>query len=120
MSTQPSKELEHFPNPAPQRDYEIHFECPEFTCLCPKTGQPDYATIKVEYIPDAYCVESKSLKLYLGSYRMHGEFHKDCVCRIMKDLVKLLKPKYLRVKGEFMPRGGISFWPVATWSEDNL
>ena len=79
MSTQPSQELEHFPNPAPQRDYEIHFECPEFTCLCPKTGQPDFANIDIRYIPDERCVELKSLKLYLWSFRDAGHFHEACI-----------------------------------------
>jgi 7-cyano-7-deazaguanine reductase len=93
----------------------IHIECPEFTCLCPITGQPDFAKIVIDYKPDALCVESKSLKLYLGSFRMHGEFHEACVNRICNDLVKLLSPVWLTVRGEFTPRGGIPFWPTAEY-----
>ncbi len=93
----------------------IHIECPEFTSLCPITGQPDFAKIVIDYQPDALCVESKSLKLYLGSFRMHGEFHEACVNRICNDLVKLLSPKWLTVRGEFTPRGGIPFWPTAEY-----
>lgn len=93
----------------------IHIACPEFTCLCPITGQPDFATIIIDYQPDQYCVESKSLKLYLGSFRMHGEFHEAGVNRICNDLVALLNPVWLRVKGEFTPRGGIPFWPTAEY-----
>jgi 7-cyano-7-deazaguanine reductase len=93
----------------------IHIECPEFTCLCPITGQPDFAKIVVDYQPDRLCVESKSLKLYLGSFRMFGEFHESCVNRICNDLVRLLSPKRLTVRGEFTPRGGIPFWPTAEY-----
>ncbi len=93
----------------------IHIECPEFTSLCPITGQPDFAKIVIDYQPDALCVESKSLKLYLGSFRMHGEFHEACVNRICNDLVKLLSPVRLTVRGEFTPRGGIPFWPTAEY-----
>ena len=93
----------------------IHIECPEFTCLCPITGQPDFATIVIDYQPDQLCVESKSLKLYLGSFRMHGEFHEAGVNRICNDLVKLLSPVRLTVRGEFTPRGGIPFWPTAEY-----
>ncbi len=89
--------------------------CPEFTCLCPMTGQPDFGTIVIEYQPDQLCVESKSLKLYLGSFRMHGEFHEAGVNRICNDLVKLLNPVWLKVRGEFTPRGGIPFWPTAEY-----
>lgn len=95
----------------------VHIECPEFTSLCPKTGQPDFATIIIDYRPDEWCVESKSLKLYLGSFRMHGEFHESCVQRIASDLVELLNPLYLEVEGRFTPRGGIPFWPSVTYSK---
>ena len=107
MTTQPSRELESFSNPAPQRDYEIRFDCPEFTCLCPRTGQPDFATIRVRYVPDKLCVELKSLKLYLGSYRSEGAFHEAVTNRILDDLVALLQPREMRVEGDFMVRGGI-------------
>jgi len=93
----------------------IHIECPEFTCLCPLTGQPDFAKIVIDYCPDKLCVESKSLKLYLGSFRMFGEFHEAGVNRICNDLVKLLGPHWLTVRGEFTPRGGIPFWPTAEY-----
>lgn len=114
--------LEAFPNPItsvetnPARAAQsILIRCPEFTSLCPKTGQPDFATIVIEYGADKLCVESKALKLYLGSFRMHGEFHESCVNRICNDLVTLLKPQWLRVTGEFTPRGGIPFWPTSTY-----
>jgi 7-cyano-7-deazaguanine reductase len=96
----------------------IHIECPEFTCLCPITGQPDFARIVVDYQPDRLCIESKSLKLYLGSFRMFGEFHEACVNRICNDLVRLLSPKRLTVRGEFTPRGGIPFWPTAEYRQE--
>ena len=95
----------------------VTFNCPEFTSLCPKTGQPDFAEIKINYIPEQFLVESKSLKLYLFSFRNHGDFHEDCVNIIMKDLVKLLDPKYLEVEGIFMPRGGISLYPFANYGK---
>ena len=107
MSTQPSKELEHFPNPAPQRDYEIHFECPEFTCLCPKTGQPDFANIDIRYIPDERCVELKSLKLYLWSFRDAGHFHEAVTNQMLDDLVALLSPRQMVIEAAFLVRGGI-------------
>ena len=107
MSTQPTKELESFPNPAPERDYEIDFECPEFTCLCPKTGQPDFATIRISYVPDAECVELKSLKLYLWSFRDEGHFHEAVTNRILDDLVAKISPRSMTVEGDFMVRGGI-------------
>lgn len=93
----------------------LHIECPEFTCLCPMTGQPDFARIVIDYQPDERCLESKSLKLYLGSFRMFGEFHEACVNRICNDLVRLLDPVWLTVRGEFTPRGGIPFWPTAEY-----
>jgi len=107
MSTQPSTELEAFANPAPAREYEIRFECPEFTCLCPKTGQPDFATIRVRYVPAELCVELKSLKLYLWSYRDEGAFHEAVTNRILDDLVALLSPRRMTVEADFYVRGGI-------------
>lgn len=108
--------LEYFENKHPDNDYVVKFNAYEFTSLCPKTGQPDFATIHIKYIPAQKMVESKSLKLYLFSFRNHGDFHEDCVNIIMKDLVKLLQPKYLEVKGLFTPRGGIAIHPFATYS----
>jgi len=108
MSTQPSKTLDTFPNPRPGRDYEIRFEAPEFTCLCPKTGQPDFATIRIRYTPDETCVELKSLKLYLWSYRDEGAFHEDVTNRILDDLVAAVEPKRMTVVGDFWVRGGIT------------
>lgn len=96
---------------------KITIVAPEFTSLCPKTGQPDFATIRIEYAPLSYCVESKSLKLYLGSFRQEGMFHEACVNRICADLVGLLDPYWINVTGEFSPRGGISFWPNAWWRQ---
>ena len=113
MTTSPSRALETFPNPKPARDYLIKFECPEFTCLCPKTGQPDFATIRVEYVPDALCVELKSWKLYLWSYRDEGAFHEAVTNRILDDLVAALAPRKARVEGDFMVRGGIHTVVVA-------
>ena len=110
--------LESFPNEHPENEYLVTFNCPEFTSLCPITGQPDFGKIIINYIPGAKMLESKSLKLYLGSFRNHGDFHEDCVNIIMNDLVKLLKPKYLEVYGSFMPRGGISIVPFANYSDN--
>lgn len=110
--------LERFENKHPNNDYEVFIEAPEFTSLCPITGQPDFASIEITYIPEKYCVESKSLKLYLGSFRMHGEFHEDCTNRIMNDLKALLDPKFIQVVGKFAPRGGIKFWPTAFYSKE--
>jgi 7-cyano-7-deazaguanine reductase len=107
MTTQPTKQLEWFSNPRPERDYEIRFECPEFTCLCPKTGQPDFATLRIRYTPAERCVELKSLKLYLWSYRDQGAFHEAVTNKILDDLVALLSPRKLVVEGDFMVRGGI-------------
>ena len=107
MPTTPSKELETFPNPNPGRDYEIRFTCEEFTCLCPRTGQPDFATITVEYVPDETCVELKSLKLYLWSFRDEGQYHEAVTNRILDDLVKAVRPRKMRVVGDFKIRGGI-------------
>lgn len=109
--------LEAFDNKHPDNDYFVKFNCPEFTSLCPMTGQPDFAAIYIAYIPDKKLVESKSLKLYLFSYRNFGEFHEDCVNRIMKDLITLLAPKYIEVLGRFLPRGGISIDPYANYGQ---
>ena len=111
--------LEKFNNKHVENDYFIKFNCPEFTSLCPITGQPDFATIYISYIPDIYCVESKSLKLYLFSFRNHGDFHEDCVNIIMKDLIKLLNPRYIEVWGKFLPRGGLSIDPYANYGMKN-
>ena len=108
MSTQPTKNLETFPNPNPERDYEIRFECPEFTTLCPKTGQPDFATIHIEYVPAELCVELKSLKLYLWAFRNEGHFHEAVTNQILDDLVTLLAPRTMAVEGDFRVRGGIT------------
>ena len=107
--------LETFENQHPDNDYWVQFNCPEFTTLCPITGQPDFAEIKIMYIPDKRMVESKSLKLYLFSFRNHGDFHEDCVNTIMKDLIRLMDPKYIEVRGLFTPRGGISIYPYANY-----
>ena len=103
----PSKKIEVFPNPFPKRSYEIRFECPEFTCLCPRTGQPDFATMRIFYVPDKLCVELKSLKLYLWSYRNEGAFHEAVTNKISDDLVKAVKPKRMEIEGDFYVRGGI-------------
>ena len=105
--------LETFENLHPEREYIVTFNCPEFTTLCPKTGQPDFGHIYISYIPRQKMVESKSLKLYLFSFRNHGDFHEDCVNIILNDLWNLMEPRYLEVKGIFMPRGGISIYPFA-------
>lgn len=107
--------LEAFENRHPERDYWVEFLCPEFTSLCPITGQPDFAEVRILYIPDKKMVESKSLKLYLFSFRNHGDFHEDCVNIILDDLVKLMDPRYIEVLGLFVPRGGISIHPYANY-----
>ncbi len=107
MPSQPSKELQTFKNPAPERDYEIAFDCPEFTCLCPLTGQPDFAQFKIRYVPDELCIELKSLKLYLWSFRNEGAFHEAVTNRIADDLVKAMQPRSLTLEGTFNVRGGI-------------
>ena len=109
--------LEAFENRHQDHDYWVRFNCPEFTTLCPIMGQPDFAEIRIAYVPAERMVESKSLKLYLFSFRNHGDFHEDCVNTIMKDLVKLMQPKYIEVKGIFTPRGGISIWPYANYGQ---
>ena len=109
--------LETFDNKHPMNDYWVKFNCPEFTSLCPITGQPDFATIYISYIPEQKMVESKSLKLYLVSFRNHGDFHEDVVNIIMKDLIKLMDPRYIEVWGKFLPRGGISIDPYANYGK---
>lgn len=109
--------LEAFDNKHPDNDYFVKFNCPEFTSLCPITGQPDFANIIISYVPDKKLVESKSLKLYLFSFREHGDFHEDCVNIIMKDLIKLMDPKYIEVWGKFLPRGGLSIDPYCNYGK---
>ena len=117
MAENPRKDLELFPNPKPERDYTIRMECPEFTCLCPRTGQPDFATIHIRYIPDALCIELKSLKNYLWSYRNEGAFHEAVVNKILDDLKGACKPRYMEVIGEFYVRGGIQTTVRASYGE---
>ena len=107
MPTKPTKNLETFPNPYPTRDYEISFECPEFTCVCPRTGQPDFATFRIRYLPDKRCVELKSLKLYLWSFRNEGHFHEEVTNLILDDLLKATCPRRMSIEGDFYVRGGI-------------
>ena len=107
MSTRPQRTLETFPNPNPGRDYEIRMEAPEFTCLCPKTGQPDFATLRLRYVPDERCVELKSLTLYLWSFRDEGHFHEAVTNRILDDLVAALAPRRMTLEADFFVRGGI-------------
>jgi len=107
MSSQPTKALETFPNPAADRDFHIHMQIPEFTCLCPKTGQPDFATLYLDYIPDQTCVELKSLKLYIWSYRNEGAFHEAVTNRILDDLVAATAPRFMRLTAKFYVRGGV-------------
>ncbi len=114
MTTRPTKQLETFPNPKPGRDYHIQFDCPEFTCLCPMTGQPDFATILIDYVPDALCVELKSLKLYLWSYRNEGAFHEAVTNQIADDLIAAIHPRSITVTGKFWIRGGITTNVVVT------
>ena len=110
--------LEVFENKHPERDYLVTLDCPEFTSLCPKTGQPDFGHIIINYIPNKLMVESKSLKLYLFSFRNHGDFHEDCINIILNDLIKLMQPRYIEVLGLFNPRGGISIKPFANYGDD--
>ncbi|OCG23219.1 NADPH-dependent 7-cyano-7-deazaguanine reductase QueF [Gilliamella sp. wkB108] len=116
-STYAPEILETFDNKHPNNDYFVKFNCPEFTSLCPITGQPDFATIYISYVPNIRMVESKSLKLYLFSFRNHGDYHEDCINIIMKDLIKLMDPKYIEVWGKFTPRGGISIDPYANYGK---
>lgn len=111
--------LEAFDNKHQNRDYWVTFNCPEFTSLCPITGQPDFATIHISYIPEVKMVESKALKLYLFSFRNHGAFHEDCINIIMNDLIKLMDPRYIEVVGIFTPRGGISIYPYSNYGRPN-
>ena len=113
MSTQPSKQLDVFDNPHPDSDYEVRIYCPEFTCLCPLTKQPDFAVLHITYVPDKLCVELKSLKLYLWSYREEGAFHEDVTNRVLNDLVAAVKPRRMEVEAEFNVRGGIQTSVVA-------
>ena len=117
MTTLPSKKLEIFKNPNPRRDYDIEMDCPEFTCLCPKTGQPDFATIRICYVPDEFCVELKSLKLYLWSYRNEGAFHEAVTNKILDDLVKAVKPRHMSIEADFLVRGGIHTVISANYSK---
>lgn len=118
MPSQPTKALETFDNPQPARDYHIHIEIPEFTCLCPKTGQPDFATLFLDYIPDQRCVELKSLKLYIWSFREEGHFHEDVTNRILDDLVRATDPRFVRLTSKFYVRGGIFTNVVAEHRKD--
>lgn len=117
MSTQPTKSLETFVNPIPERDYTIRMRLPEFTCLCPKTGQPDFAELHLEYVPDKTCVELKSLKLYIWSFRDEGAFHEAVTNRILDDLVKATQPRFMRLTGDFNVRGGIYTSVVAEYRQ---
>jgi len=117
MATKPQKHLETFPNPRPERDYLIAFDCPEFTCLCPLTGQPDFATIRIRYVPDQLCVELKSLKLYLWSYRDEGAFHEAVTNRILDDLVAAVRPRRMKVVGDFAVRGGVTTVVTAEYAK---
>ncbi len=110
--------LETFKNKHPENEYLVTLNCPEFTSLCPKTGQPDFAKIVIQYIPREDMVESKSLKLYLFSFRNQGDFHEDCVNILMKDLIRLMNPRYIEVRGIFTPRGGISIYPFANYGDE--
>lgn len=107
MATRPSRKLKTFPNPCPERDYEIEFDCPEFTCLCPLTGQPDFARLLITYVPDRKCLELKALKLYLWSFRDEGAFHEKVTNQILDDLVAAARPRRLEIRGEWFVRGGI-------------
>ena len=118
MTTVPDKNLETFENPQPGRDYTVRIEVPEFTCLCPKTGQPDFATLNIEYVPDKRCIELKSLKLYVWSYRQEGAFHEAVTNRILEDLVTACEPRFMRLTAEFNVRGGIYTSVVAEHIQD--
>jgi len=117
MATQPSRQLETFDNPNPGRDYEIAFDCPEFTCLCPLTGQPDFAHLHITYIPGDKCIELKSLKLYLWSYRDEGAFHEKVTNAILDDLVAAVRPRFMQVKGDWFVRGGITTYVTCTHTD---
>src|ERR1700730_3873802 len=117
MPSKPSRSLETFPNPAPQRDYEIRFECPEFTCVCPMTGQPDFATVRIQYVPDERCVELKSLKLYLNSFRDVKVFHEHVINLILEDFVKACNPMSVEIEGDFNVRGNIKTTVKASYQK---
>jgi 7-cyano-7-deazaguanine reductase len=119
VPTRPSRDLETFPNPEPGRNYEIRMTCPEFTCLCPRTGQPDFATFTLTYVPDRLCVELKSLKLYLWSFRDEGHFHEAVTNRILDDLVTALRPRSMTLVGDFGVRGGIHTVVTAHHAEED-
>lgn len=118
MPSEPREILETFPNPNPARDYTIHINIPEFTCLCPKTGQPDFATLNIDYVPDALCVELKALKLYIWSYRDKGVFHEAVTNKILEDLVSAITPRFIRITARFNVRGGIYTTVVAQHRRD--
>jgi len=117
MSTKPSKDLETFPNPHPERDYTVRIRTPEFTCLCPKTGQPDFAILHLEYVPDQACIELKSWKLYVWSFRDEGAFHEDITNRILNELVTACQPRFMRLRAEFNVRGGVYTDVVAEYRQ---
>jgi 7-cyano-7-deazaguanine reductase len=119
MSAKPDRTLETFPNPNPARDYHINIQIPEFTCLCPKTGQPDFARLTIDYIPDAHCVELKSLKHYIWSYRDEGAFHEAVTNRILDDLVRATSPRFMRLTARFHVRGGIFTNVLAEYRQEN-
>jgi len=119
MTTKPSTKLDTFTNPTPERDYTIHMEIPEFTCLCPKTGQPDFATILIDYVPDQLCIELKSLKLYIWSYRDEGAFHEAVTNRILNDLAVCCTPRFMRITSKFNVRGGIYTTVVVEHRKEN-
>jgi len=119
MPSQPQRTIETFPNPKPERDYEIRFECPEFTCLCPLTGQPDFASVSIEYVPDAQCIELKSLKLYLWSYRDEGAFHEKVANQILDDMVAAISPRTMTLTMFFNVRGGIDTQVTVRHESDN-
>jgi len=118
MPTIPSKQLETFPNPAPERDYTIHISTNEFTCLCPKTGQPDFATLEFDYIPDDLCIELKALKIYIWSYRDKGCFHEDVTNKILEDIITVISPRFMRLTAKFNVRGGLYTTVVAEHKMD--
>ncbi|MCK5191707.1 MAG: NADPH-dependent 7-cyano-7-deazaguanine reductase QueF, partial [Methylococcales bacterium] len=119
MTTQPSKELDTFDNPRPGRDFTIRIDIPEFTCLCPMTGQPDFATILIEYVPNKLCVELKALKLYMWSFREQGAFHEAVTNEILDDIVNIIAPNFMRIRAEFNVRGGIYTNVIVEHKDDN-
>ncbi|KAF3981986.1 MAG: NADPH-dependent 7-cyano-7-deazaguanine reductase QueF [Methylococcales symbiont of Hymedesmia sp. n. MRB-2018] len=119
MSTQPSKNIDTFDNPKPERDFTIRIDIPEFTCLCPMTGQPDFATITIEYVPNKLCIELKALKLYMWSFREQGSFHEAVTNEMLDDIVKVTSPNFIRIRAEFNVRGGIYTSVIAEHKDDN-